>query len=59
MKYSRPPVDPKLSHVIRRTATGFELATHYGYVLASFKTKDEARAYYAWHCPADEERIGR
>lgn len=52
-KYRPRPHDPKLDHVIRQTTAGFDLVTHYGYVLKSFKTLAEARGYYARHCPAD------
>lgn len=48
-----PPLNPKLRHVIVPVTGGFELRTYLGYVLKAFPTLEEARAYYAWHCPAD------
>lgn len=48
---SRKPVPAHLRHRIVPAATGFELRTHCGYVLHTFTTLEDARAYYAWHCP--------
>lgn len=48
-----PPVPEALRHTIRPVDGGFELVTCYGYVLKRFETMDEARAYYAWHCPGE------
>lgn len=43
---------PKLRHVIREAAEGrFELVTWYGYVIKSFETRAEAKAYYDLHNP--------
>lgn len=45
-----PEIDPSLRHVIRAAGGRFDLVTHYGYVLKSFATIEEARAYHGWHC---------
>lgn len=52
-RYATKPVPPALRHVIAQTTKGFELRTHQGYVLKVFATIEDARTYYAWHCPAD------
>ena len=45
--------DRSLDHKIRPAGGGFELVTHYGYVLGKFGTLPEAKAYYAEHCPSE------
>jgi hypothetical protein len=45
------PVPEALRHVVRAAGDGFELVTHCGHVLRRFETLDEARDFYAWHCP--------
>ncbi len=52
-RYRTKPIPPNLRHVIVQTASGFELRTCWGYVLKAFARIEDARAYYAWHCPAD------
>lgn len=51
MRRERKPVPAHLRHRIVPTATGAELRTYYGYVLKAFTSIDEARSYYAQHCP--------
>lgn len=51
MKRERKSVPAHLRHRIVPTSTGFELRTYYGYVLKAFTMIDDARAYYALHCP--------
>lgn len=47
----RKPVLEQLRHRIVPTTSGFELQTHWGYVLGTFTSFDEAQSYYVRHCP--------
>lgn len=51
MRGERKPVPEHFRHRIVPTLAGAELQTHYGYVLKAFASADEARSYYALHCP--------
>lgn len=38
-------------HRIEPDAHGWKLLTCHGYILQVFKTRQEAEAFYSWHCP--------